>query len=79
MKALKSHFKVSYDIQNLKLVVISYEIYETRQGPEAEESFIKFTWNDHPFSVFGRFMVINIIRPTFNFSYGIYYFLSLFQ
>ena len=30
-KAIKSHLKQSYDKQNLTLVVISYEIYETRQ------------------------------------------------
>ena len=29
LNAIKSHFKVSYDKQNLTLVVISYEIYET--------------------------------------------------
>ena len=29
LKAIKSHFKVSYDKQNIKLVVIQYEIYET--------------------------------------------------
>ena len=28
LKAIKSHFKRSYDKQNLTLVVISYEIYE---------------------------------------------------
>ena len=27
-KAIKSHFKQSYDQQNLKLVVIPYEIYK---------------------------------------------------
>ena len=32
LKAIKSHFKQSYDKQNLILVAISYEIYETRQG-----------------------------------------------
>ena len=31
LKAIKSNFKDSYDKQNLTLVVISYEIYETRQ------------------------------------------------
>ena len=31
LNAIKSHFKGSYDKQNLTLVVISYEIYETRQ------------------------------------------------
>ena len=31
LKAIKSHFKRSYDKQNLILVVISYEIYETRR------------------------------------------------
>ena len=31
LKVIKSHFKGSYDKQNLTLVVISYEIYETRQ------------------------------------------------
>ena len=31
LKALKSHFKGSYDKQNLTLEVISYEIYETHQ------------------------------------------------
>ena len=31
MKAIKSGFTGSYDKQNLTLVVISYEIYETRQ------------------------------------------------
>ena len=31
LKAIKSHFKGSYDKQNLTLVVISYEIYETCQ------------------------------------------------
>ena len=31
LKAIKSHFKGSYDKQNLTLVVISYEIYETRR------------------------------------------------
>ena len=30
-KAMKSHLKQSYDKQNLTLVVISYEIYETRR------------------------------------------------
>ena len=30
-KAIKSHFNQSYDKQNLKLVVISCEIYETHQ------------------------------------------------
>ena len=30
-KMTKSHFKRSYDKQNLTLMVISYEIYETRQ------------------------------------------------
>ena len=31
LKAIKSHFKGSYDKQDLILVVISYEIYETRR------------------------------------------------
>ena len=31
LKAIKSHFKGSYDKQNLTLVIISYEIYETPQ------------------------------------------------
>ena len=31
LKAMKSHFKESYANQNLTLMVISYEIYETRQ------------------------------------------------
>ena len=31
LKAIKSHFKESYDKQNLTLVVISYDIYETRR------------------------------------------------
>ena len=31
LKAIKSHFKGSYNKQNLTLVVISYEIYETRR------------------------------------------------
>ena len=31
LKSIKSNFKGSYDEQNLTLVVISYEIYETRQ------------------------------------------------
>ena len=31
LKAIKSHFKGSYDKQNLTLVAISYEIYETRR------------------------------------------------
>ena len=31
LKAIKSSFKRSYDEQNLTLVVISYEIYETRR------------------------------------------------
>ena len=31
LKAIKSHFKGSYNKQNLTLMVISYEIYETRQ------------------------------------------------
>ena len=31
LKAIKSHFKGSFDKQNLTLVVITYEIYETRQ------------------------------------------------
>ena len=30
-KAIKSNFKGSYDIQNLTLVVISYEFYEFRR------------------------------------------------
>ena len=30
-KAIKSHFKGSYDNQNLILVVISYKIYKTRR------------------------------------------------
>ena len=30
-KAIKYHLKQSYDKQNLTLVVISYEIYETHQ------------------------------------------------
>ena len=29
LKAIKSHFRGAYDKQNLTLVVISYEIYET--------------------------------------------------
>ena len=29
-KAIKPHLKKAYDKQNLTLVVISYEIYETR-------------------------------------------------
>ena len=37
LKAIKSHFKGSYDKQNLTLEVISFEIYETR-----EDSFHKF-------------------------------------
>ena len=36
-RAIKSHLKQSYDKQNLTFVVISYEIYETRQS-----SFQKF-------------------------------------
>ena len=32
LKAIKSHLKGPYDKQNLTLVVISYEIYETRRG-----------------------------------------------
>ena len=43
LKAIKSHFKQSYDKQNLTLVVISYEIYETHQ----KARFINFIWNDH--------------------------------
>ena len=31
LKAIKSHFKGSYDKKNLTVVVISYKIYETRQ------------------------------------------------
>ena len=31
LKAIKSHFKESYDKKNLTLVLISYEIYETRR------------------------------------------------
>ena len=31
LKAIKFNLKRSYDKQNLTLVVISYEIYETRQ------------------------------------------------
>ena len=31
LKMIKSSLKWSYDKQNLTLVVISYEIYETRQ------------------------------------------------
>ena len=31
LKAIKSNFKGSYDKQNPTLVVISYEIYETRR------------------------------------------------
>ena len=31
LKAIKSHFKRSYDKQNLTLVVILFEIYETSQ------------------------------------------------
>ena len=31
LKEIKSHFKGSYDKQNLTLVVISYDIYETRR------------------------------------------------
>ena len=31
LKAIKFHFKESYDKQNLTLVVISYEIHETRR------------------------------------------------
>ena len=31
LKSIKSHFKGSYDKQNLTLEVISYENYETRQ------------------------------------------------
>ena len=31
LKAIKSNFKKSYDKQNLTLVVILYEIYETRR------------------------------------------------
>ena len=33
LKATKSQFKGSYDKLNLTLVVISYEIYETRRRP----------------------------------------------
>ena len=40
LKAIKSHFKGSYDKQNLTLVVILYEIYETR-------SFHKFHMKFH--------------------------------
>ena len=41
LKAIKSHFKWSYDKQNLTLVVISYEIYETSlNSPKAR--FINF-------------------------------------
>ena len=31
LKTIKSHFKGSYDNQNLTLVVILYDIYETRR------------------------------------------------
>ena len=31
LKAIKSHLKGPYDKQNLTLVVISYELYETHQ------------------------------------------------
>ena len=31
LKAIKSHFRRSYDKQNLTFVVISYEIYESRR------------------------------------------------
>ena len=31
LNAIKSHFKESFDKQNLTFVVISYEIYETRR------------------------------------------------
>ena len=37
LNAIKSHFKGSFDKQNLTLMVISYEIYETRRS-----SFHKF-------------------------------------
>ena len=37
LKVIKSHLKGSYDNQSLRLVVILYEIYETRKG-----SFHKF-------------------------------------
>ena len=37
LKDINSHFRGSYDKQNLTLVVISYEIYETPEG-----SFHKF-------------------------------------
>ena len=32
-KMIKSQLKQTYDQQNLTLMVISYEIYETRQRP----------------------------------------------
>ena len=31
LKAIKSHFEKSYNKQNITLVVISYEIYQTRR------------------------------------------------
>ena len=31
LKAIKSDFKGSYDKQNLTLVIVSFEIYETRR------------------------------------------------
>ena len=38
-KAIKSSFKGSYDKQNLTIVVISYEIYETRQRLVSQISY----------------------------------------
>ena len=32
LKAIRSHFKGSYDKQNLTLLIISYEIYETPES-----------------------------------------------
>ena len=32
LRAISSYFKETYDKQNFTLVVILYEIYETRQG-----------------------------------------------
>ena len=55
LKAIKFHSEVSYDKQNLMLVVISYEMYET-----SRTRFIHFIRNDSLFAtLFMRNSVIS--------------------
>ena len=67
LKAIKSHFKQSYDKQNLTLVVISYEIYEFMKA-----RLINFIWNGHSCKILYIWSVVRDLTGPGECSCGLY-------